>query len=76
MFTDLISHGFEFNGRRYQARVIYMIGDNFGQNQLAGLTLSWRSGKSCRFCHYRMSGLPNVNRAADLCTGDALFQLT
>ena len=70
MFTDLISHGFEFNGRRYQARVIYMIGDNLGQNQLAGLTLSWRSGKSCRFCHYRMSGLQNVNRAADLCTGE------
>ena len=70
MFTDLISHGFEFNGRRYQARVIYVVGDNLGQNQLAGLTLSWRSGKSCRFCHYRMSGLQNVNRAADLCTGE------
>ena len=68
-FQDVVRHGLSFKGRRYQARVIYVTGDNLGQNQLLGLTLSWRHGKSCRFCHYRMSELPAVASAADFMTG-------
>ena len=67
--ATVVSNGFFFNGRKYQARVIYIIGDNLGQNQLLGLTLSWQTGKSCRFCHYRMAELRSVNSAEDFQTG-------
>ena len=62
----VVSNGITYNGHHYQVRLVYVIGDNLSQNQLSGITRSWTSGKSCRFCHFRMADLETPNSVNDL----------
>ena len=63
---DVVSNGITYNGDHYQVRFFMVIGDNLSQNQLCGITRSWTSGKSCRYCHFRMADLATPKSVQDM----------